>query len=183
MKFSIILVLCGPLAAQGVSLRFNPEPMEVLEALRVKHFGLWSVSLCSELPYQRNVKPEEIRARAGQLKLIGPNRARLLLAQRQAASWPSIVVRVVEYLSIGAVVVTASELVKVQPNVIAGLGLGVGTAHVVADRLREEVPDTGPLLAELLEGEVPLKPGDCATRSVFAGLTKGAGPFEARIEK
>jgi hypothetical protein len=188
-----LLVLCSPcLCAEaegnippapapsiGVRVRATPEPMSVLEALKLRTLGLWSLSVCNETAATRTLARERLVLALPSIRIVGNDRARSALEYARGRTWQARTASVIRYGLLGATASTA--LAGSQKRVIASLAAGALVADQVARRLDADTPALAPWLAGLSDEPLVLNPGACGSRTVFAAPMRNARVVEVTI--
>ena len=176
---TFLLALALPLSAETATVAFTPEPMAVTRAVygNVAGVGTWSVRICSDSTEPVALDTGRIYLAAPDLRLIGKNRALVLLAKARRDRPALRVARAIEWGMIGATAFAASERASV--DLVKYLALSIPLAKRAAANLEERAPAFDS--AELLDGKVILEPWGCAERTVFAAIQRSVKPLRLTI--
>lgn len=170
-------------AAADVTITFTPEAPAITQAVygKMKNIATWQAVMCSEV-YDREIAVSAPRVSSmanatGKIRIIGAKRLLPLLSQARVESRASRLTRFGEYALMGAGIVGASQGVSSR-----ALGYMIGGMPVfrrAVEAQKERIPQFDQ--ADLLGGEVTLKPRACEERVVFSSLLPGARVFTIEL--
>jgi len=176
MKF-IALLLALPLAAQ-VTVQYSPEPAAVLKTVHLKGFVLVDIRACvgPSAPGTTLAAERLLMAAPPDFRLIGANRAQLVLTAARKKDKKVIAAEVTGWALMGAAALTGFGPIAATPKIVASLAAAGVLAGQVKTKLEGEAPTLEPFISQLLSGPVTIPPGGCVTSVAFAASAKGLKP-------
>jgi hypothetical protein len=187
VAFSIQLL--AQVATVNVRITSTPEPISSLyPVLHTKRIGLHTLRMCSQGAVPVTIPPEQIFMALHELPVISVDRAVTIINDAYSHNPKLQFARYVTFAGLGAAFVASggfSAIAAATPRVIAGIAAGTAGAQMYADKLKGEVPQLGPFLGSVLNGNVTLAPagadGYCATKTVFSGVIHGVKSYDVTV--
>lgn len=163
-------------ASAQVRVACTPEPLAVMNSLRVKSMGQWALFMRNDGDTARTIQPEEIYMAIISIRPIDPASAITVLSDRQSHSTAA---RVVKVLSIAGQLAGVGLALASKANATVGTALAVGSGLLqpVINIATGEVPPTGAFTVNLLASAITLPAGGAATRTVFASKQHAPAPI------
>jgi len=161
----------------AIPVSFAPMGPEVLNGLKIKRFIPWTAFFCAGTSTV-TIAPERVYMAGAGVPWIPAPLATNLLTTKQANSFWNLVPEYMELLIDGVGVAGGTgTLFSISAKGLAKLAASSGIVHQVGKQLQSQVPNIGPLTAQLLggqTGEVPtvLAAGQCATVVLYSGAMR-----------
>lgn len=181
MKAAVIVAFSVLPVFGQVQVRFTPEPMAVPTAViaNARSLGRWQIELCNDGPTLVVLSWERLSMAAGNLRLLNPDEALLVLTASVRRSPASRILTVLTWAGRGAAVGLAIAS-KSNINWAAGIGVGSSALPEVIEWVRGEVPSAAPLISKV-QWPVALPPGGCLTDFRFAAKMHRPQVFSVTI--
>lgn len=157
----------------------TPEPMVVLQALRVRDLGLWNLSVCNDSATPVVLQHERLVLALPSLRIISSVRAQAVLAHARSRTPRATAARIIRYAPI--VATAAAGLSQVPARAVGIMAVGAIAADQIASRLEASTPLLEPLLRGTTDTALELGPGQCGSRTVFAAIQQSVKPIEVEI--
>lgn len=183
MRLLLLLSLSVSLFAQApVSVMLTPESGTSTAKLFGKgKVGIWNCALCNDSAFIVTVQPERIYMAAPALHHLELARATPQLQDSFNRKPLPLLITGLGWAADGAVIFMGGGYIKATPKVIGAVGAGGAIARFLAGKLQGVTPQFGSFLPNLLDGNVILPPGQCATRTLLASLMHNAATIQATI--
>jgi hypothetical protein len=178
---ALLLLAAVPLFGQ-VNAQLSPEPMAVLQALRIHTVGLWRLSACNDGPAPVTLAPERFYLAFPSVRIIDPARAAAILSAGQKATPASQAALWIGRGLAVATMLTGFGPIAASKTVTTSLALGVPAAQWAEKEFQGLTTSLAPYNESLLNAPVQLAPGVCASRTVFAAKQKSPQAVEASIK-
>lgn len=167
----------APALTAPVNIRIQPEDIKTnYPLIHSNKVIIWNVQMCNRSLYNLTIAPETVEEIFDIVPYISTNRAALLLTESYRHNKKLVAVKISEYLIIIAVGVTGGGLIAVTPKIIAGIASSIPVVHMLADKLKAEVPDLTIILENIFDSPVVLQPAGsqtaCVTRIMFSSIPK-----------
>ncbi len=193
MRFALLALsalggLMAPTGSYGQTVTFSPQGASALKSLTGKvipSVQIVGVIVCPAVGNASNISAGRLYGAAVQARFspILPKFAVSVIQSTVARNWRQYALEAAQVLSIAAVGLTASGVIKSTAQVTVGLATGHSIADYVSDRIRAKLPDAAPLILALLDPESKLDLSDgCRSSAILSLFGKGIQNTAVRID-
>jgi len=183
MRYLLAFLFTATLSAQAtVSVMLTPESGTSTAKLFGKgKVGIWDCAMCNDSAFTVTIQPERVYMSAPALHHLELARATTQLQDSFNRRPLPLIITGLGWAADGAVVFMGGGYIQASAKVIGSVGAGGAIARFIAGKLQGVTPQFSSLLPNLLDGNVVLPPGQCATRTLLASLMHNAGTIQATI--